>query len=296
MLRARDDAYVAGFTPARYQGLTAMHDLILDFGDVPRSDSVFLFLTGWIFPTDASINFALAQAPTLAVVAPSLQVPDARGGWRTVVPDLGFPAGKNKTVIVDLTGAFPTADHRVRIRTNMEIYWDQAFLASTAASSPATITTLAPVSADLHYRGFSRSFRKGGRYGPPWFAYDDVSTEPRWAPIPGRFTRYGDIRPLLDSADDRYVVFGPGDEISLAFDASAAPPLRPGWTRDYLIYTDAWMKDADLNTASGGTVDPLPFHGMSRYPYGPDEAYPGDAAHRRYIESFNTRRVGPPRP
>jgi tetratricopeptide (TPR) repeat protein len=296
MLRARDDAYVAGFTPARYQGLTAMHDLILDLGDVPKSDSVFLFLTGWIFPTDASINLALAQAPTLAVVAPSLQVPDARGGWRTVVPDLGFPAGKNKTVIVDLTGAFPPADHRVRIRTNMEIYWDQAFLASTAAASPVTLTTLAPVSADLHYRGFSRSFRKGGRYGPPWFAYDDVSTEPRWAPIPGRFTRYGDVRPLLDSADDRYVVFGPGDEISLAFDASAAPPLRPGWTRDYLIYTDAWMKDADLNTASGGTVDPLPFHGMSRYPYGPNEAYPGDAAHRRYIESFNTRRVGPARP
>ena len=100
------------------------------------------------------------------------------------------------------------------------------------------------------------------------------------------------MRPLLDSADDRYVVYGPGDEVSLAFDATQPPPLRPGWTRDYLIFTDAWMKDADLNTAKGGTVGPLPFHGMSRYPYGADEAYPTDQAHRRYLEDYNTRRIG----
>jgi len=295
-LRAQDDVYAATLRPARYQGLTELHDLVLDFGSLAGMDSVFLFLTGWIYPTDASINFALAQSHALQVVPLQVQVRDPAGQWRTVIPDLGFPAGKRKTVIADLTGKFLSADRRVRIRTNMEIYWDRAFVAATASASPVTVTALRPVAADLHYRGFSRMYRKGGRYGPQWYDYGTVSREPAWAPIVGAFTRYGDVLPLVDAADDRYVIFGPGDEIALQFDSAAAPPLPRGWTRDFLIYTDAWLKDADLNTAAGGTVDPLPFHGMSRYPYGADEAFPGDSAHRRFVETYNTRRVLTPRP
>ena len=291
-LRAQDHVYAATLRPARYQGLTELHDLVLDFGNLAGVDSVSLFLTGWIYPTDASINFALAQSQALPVVPLQVQVKDTAGRWRTVIPDLGFPAGKNKTVIADLTGKFLSADTRVRIRTNMEIYWDRAFLAATASASPVTVTTLRPVAADLHYHGFARMDRKGGRYGPQWYDYGDVSREPAWAPIVGAFTRYGDVLPLLDAADDRYIIFGPGDEVALQFDTAAAPPVRPGWTRDFVIYTDAWMKDADLNTAAGGTVEPLPFHRMSRYPYGADEAFPSDAAHRRFVETYNTRRVG----
>ncbi len=291
-LRAQDDVYAATLRPARYQGLTELHDLVLDFGSLAGMDSVFLFLTGWIYPTDASINFALAQSHALQVVPLHVQVRDPAGQWRTVIADLGFPAGKRKTVIADLTGKFLSADRRVRIRTNMEIYWDRAFVAATASASPVTVTALRPVAADLHYRGFSRMYRKGGRYGPQWYDYATVSREPAWAPIVGAFTRYGDVLPLVDAADDRYVIFGPGDEVALQFDSAAAPPLPRGWTRDFLVYTDAWLKDADLNTAAGGTVDPLPFHGMSRYPYGADEAFPGDSAHRRFVETYNTRRVG----
>ena len=291
-LRAQDDVYAATLRPARYQGLTELHDLVLDFGSLAGMDSVFLFLTGWIYPTDASVNFALAQSHALQVVPLQVQVRDPAGEWRTVIPDVGFPAGKSKTVIADLTGKFLSADRRVRIRTNMEIYWDRAFVAATASASPVTVTALRPVAADLHYRGFSRMYRKGGRYGPQWYDYGTVSREPAWAPIVGAFTRYGDVLPLVDAPDDRYVIFGPGDEVALQFDSTATPPLPPGWTRDFLIYTDAWLKDADLNTAAGGTVDPLPFHGMSRYPYGADEAFPGDSAHRRFVETYNTRRVG----
>jgi len=292
-LRAQDDVYAAPPTlrPVRYQGLTELHDLVLDFGSLAGMDSVFLFLTGWIYPTDASINFALAQSHALQVVPLHVQVKDPAGQWRTVIPDLGFPAGKNKTVIADLTGKFLSADRRVRIRTNMEIYWDRAFVAATASASPVTVTTLRPVAADLHYRGFSRMYRKGGRYGPQWYDYGDVSRERAWAPIVGSFTRYGDVLPLVDSVDDRYVIFGPGDEVALEFDSAAAPALPPGWTRDFLIYTDAWLKDADLNTLAGGTVEPLPFHRMSRYPYGAEEAFPTDAIHRRFVETYNTRRV-----
>ncbi len=290
-LRLQDDVYAATLRPARYQGLTELHDLVLDFGSLAGMDSVFLFLTGWIYPTDASINFALAQSHALQVVPLHVQVKDPAGRWRTVIPDLGFPAGKNKTVIADLTGKFLSADRRVRIRTNMEMYWDRAFVAATASASPVTVTTLRPVAADLHYRGFSRMYRKGGRYGPQWYDYGDVSRERAWAPIVGSFTRYGDVLPLVDSVDDRYVIFGPGDEVALEFDSAAAPALPPGWTRDFLIYTDAWLKDADLNTLAGGTVEPLPFHGMSRYPYGAEEAFPTDAIHRRFVETYNRRRV-----
>ena len=295
-LRTQDHVYAANLRPARYQGLTELHDVVLDFGELAGMDSVFLFLTGWIYPTDASINFALAQSRALQVVPLHVQVRDAAGRWRTVISDLGFPAGKNKTVIADLTGKFLSADTRVRIRTNMEIYWDRAFVAATASASPVTVTTLRPVTADLHYRGFSRMDRKGGRYGPQWYDYDDISRAPAWAPIAGAFTRYGDVLPLLDAADDMYIIFGPGDEVALQFDPAAAPPVPPRWTRDFVLYTDAWMKDADLNTAAGGTVEPLPFHRMSRYPYGADEAFPADAAHRRFVQTYNTRRVRPYRP
>jgi hypothetical protein len=180
----------------------------------------------------------------------------------------------------------------VRIRTTMQIYWDQAFVAGDAAHSPVKVTTLAPMHADLHARGYSRMYRKGGRYGPYWFAYDDVSTTSPWRPITGAFTRFGDVRPLLEGADDKYVIMAPGDETTLAFDAASATAIPTGWTRDFLLYTDGWIKDSDLNTAFGTTVEPLPFHRIRSYPYAPGESYPTDAEHQRYQREFNTRQVG----
>src|SRR5207237_1658880 len=129
-LRVQDDVYAVPPTlrPARYQGLTELHDLVLDFGGLAGMDSVFLFLTGWIYPTDASINFALAQSPALQVVPLQVQVKDPAGRWRTVIPDLGLPAGQNQTGIADLTGKLLSADTRVRINTNMEVSWARAFV------------------------------------------------------------------------------------------------------------------------------------------------------------------------
>jgi Flp pilus assembly protein TadD len=291
-LLARDDRYVSNLMPTRYQGITEPHDLILDLGNLAGLDSVFLFLNGWIYPSDASINVAVAQSGAIKVSAPSLEVRDARGRWRTVIADLGFPAGKRKTVIANLTGLFPTADHRIRIRTSMQIYWDHAFVAGSVDASPVTLTTLDPVAADLHYRGFSRTFRKGGRYGPQWFDYADVSTDNPWRPITGRFTRFGNVLPLLSEPDDMYLVMAPGDEATVHFDAAAAPDLPPGWRRDFLLYSDGWIKDSDLNTATGTAVEPLPFHAMSRYPYGADESYPAGDAHRRYLQTYQTREIG----
>ena len=101
------------------------------------------------------------------------------------------------------------------------------------------------------------------------------------------------MTPLLDASDDMYVIMNAGDETTIEFDAGAAPDLPAGWSRDFLLYTVAWVKDGDLNTATGKSVEPLPFHGMSEYPYGPDESYPRDEAHLRYLREYNTRRVTP---
>jgi hypothetical protein len=290
-LRESDDVYVSNFTPTRYQGVVEPHDLILDLGDVAGGPGTFLFLRGWIYPTDASINVALGQQSAIKVESPSLEVRDARRQWRTAIANIGFPSGKDKTMIVDLAGKFLTADHHVRIRTNMQIYWDQAFVSRDLANTPVKTTTLAPVSADLHSRGFSRMYRKGGRYGPYWFDYDNVAKQSPWRPIEGAFTRFGDVLPLLRNPDDMYVIMGPGDEATIQFDASSARSLQPGWKRDFLLYTDGWIKDSDLNTAFGTTVGPLPFHGVQAYPYGPADAYPTDAKHQEYLREYNTRVV-----
>ncbi len=291
-LRDVDDVYVSNFTPTQYQGVVDPHDLILDLGVNAGSKGSFLFLRGWIYPTDASINVALSQRSSSRAAPHSLEVRDANGKWRTVVADIGFPSGKDKTIVVDLAGKFLTADHHVRIRTSMQIYWDQVFVARNIENNEIKTTTLSPISADLHFRGFSRMYRKGGRYGPYWFAYDNVKRESPWRPISGAFTRFGDVLPLLRGSDDQYIVMAPGDEATIQFDATSASSLPAGWTRDFLLYTDGWVKDSDLNTAFGTTVGPLPFHRVSSYPYGPSDAYPGDAEHRRYLRDYNTRIVG----
>ena len=287
-LRARDDVYVSNLVALQYQGLVESHDLVMDLGDEAGRAGTHLFLRGWIYPTDASINVALSQQSRLKPVMPVLEVRDAGGVWRPAA-DIGFPSGKDKTIVVDLAGKFPTGDHHVRIRTNMQIYWDQAFVATDAAESPVKVSTLPLLRADLHARGLSRTYRKGGRYGPHWFDYDSVITEPVWRPITGAFTRFGDVLPLLKGSDDMYVVMAPGDETTLEF--AVAPPPPKGWTRDFLLYSDGWIKDADMNTALGNTVGPLPFHAISQYPYARGEQYPTTAAHQRYLREYNTRVV-----
>ncbi len=288
-LRERDDVYVSNLTPLRYQGLVEPHDLVLDLGEDAGRPGTFLFLRGWIYPTDASINVALSQQERVKAMMPTLEVRNTRGQWETAVASIGFPSGKDKTIVIDLAAKFPTKDHRVRIRTNMQIYWDHAFVASDASASSVRTTPLTPVSANLHPRGFSRMYRRGGRYGPHWFAYADVTKESPWRTIEGAFTRFGEVLPLLRSADDMYVVMAPGDETTVEFDAAAAGNPPPGWKRTFLLYTDGWIKDADLNTAFGNSVEPLPFHAIRQYPYASGESYPTDSAHQRYLREYNTR-------
>jgi len=205
---------------------------------------------------------------------------------------MGYPAGKTKPMPVDLSGLIVPEDPRVRIRTNLAIYWDR--IAYTVDEDPALLVrTAAPLlSARLFFRGFSRMTREFPD-GPQVFVHDEVDTAPRWADMAGLYTRWGDVRELLTAADDRYVVMRSGDAVRLEFDASALPSLPAGWARDWMIVLDGWEKDADKNTVAGQTVEPLPFHGMDDGRYGIDQIYPNDAVHRRFQSEYLTRRGEP---
>ncbi len=285
-----DGEYIANLSRGTYQGITELHDLILNLGDCSRADSVYLFLYGWLFPTDASINVNTAQSRVVKPVFPYLQVIDENGQWKTVIPNLGFPKGKYKTMVVNLTNVFPTTDYRVRIRTNMQIYWDYIFYATRLSHHTVHTTWLEPARADLHYRGFSKIYHQTPD-GPEIPDYRHISTGQKWRDLTGYCTRYGDVLPLLLSSDSKYVVMNAGDELTLEFDAASLPVLPEGWRRDFIFYNDGWLKDGDLNTARGQTVEPLPFHGMSTYPYPPTEHYPNDKDHRAYLQTYNTRKI-----
>lgn len=291
-LSHHDFHFVSNFSLGKYQGLATMHDLILDLGPKARTDSVYLFLRGWIFPGDASTSMAEAQSHSFRQHPPELQVKDRQGHWKTVIDNFGFPMGRDKTVVVNLSGKFLSPLNRqVRIRTNLQIYWDQAFFSPRLSRAPLRMTEVPMLKARLHYRGYSASYRKGGPWGPEWFDYDKVSTGQKWRDLTGRYTRYGDVKPLLEHPDDEYVIADGGDELQLSFNARALPALKKGWTRDFLIYSNGWVKDGDLNTDYGQTVAPLPFHHMPSYPYPANLHYPQDPAHRLYMKTYNTRVV-----
>ena len=109
--------------------------------------------------------------------------------------------------------------------------------------------------------------------------------------MPGRYTREGDVRPLLTRSDDMFVIAKPGDEIAIAFDAAAAGSLPDGWTRTFLLLADGFSKEMDINSASPDEVEPLPFHAMTAYPYRPPEHYPDTPEYQQYRAAYNTRVV-----
>jgi len=285
----KDDQYITHFKREKYQGMTEMRELFLDLGDNIDIENLYLFLRGWIFPTDASINVAISQSKDHVIIPPYLQVLDENLNWVTVIENMGFPMGKDKTVVVNLEDIFISDQRKIRILTNMEIYWDHIFYGYYNKDLTLKTTEMKALSANIHYRGYSKMFRKGGIYGPHWFDYRDVSKEGKWRDLIGSYTRYGDVTELLEESDNMYIITNAGDEVTIEFDANMLPDLPDGWERDFLIYSVGWVKDGDLNTAFGNTVEPLPFHGMTNYPYKSDVTYPSGKEIEDYMEKYNTR-------
>jgi hypothetical protein len=238
-----------------------------------------------------------AHQAGLALQPPRLEVRDRAAGWRTLVDDIGVPVGRPQTIVVDLdrrllAGPAPT---EVRIVTNMRIYWDEILVGTPVDARHVTVGRLDPSTARLRWRGFSLEVSPDGRQ-PTVYDYDRVTTESPWKTPPGRYTREGDVRPLLTRVDDAFVVARPGDEIALSFDASQIGALPAGSTRTFLLFADGFSKEMDINSASPDRVDPLPFHAMTHYPYAQPEHYPDSPALRRYQREYNTRVVVAPVP
>lgn len=293
LVESKDNRYITNFKRDKFQGLTEMYDLVLDLGETDPRKNLYLFLNGWIFPTDASINVALSQNTSYKVKPPFLQATNSKGEWITIIKDIGFPSGKDKTVVVDLSGKLPDPfNSKIRIRTNMEIYWDHIFYSNESVNLETVSNSLNIEQADLHYRGFSATYRKGGRYGPFWFDYSRVSKKPKWRDLTGRYTKYGDVKSLVEAAESHCVVMNAGDELSLSFNAEELHEIPPGWKRDYIIYSVGWVKDGDLNTAKGNKAGPYPYHGMTSYPYSKESTSLLSDDFLEYFNAYNTREVG----
>ena len=287
-LLRRDQKYPDQFR-RNLDGVAEMHALDLDFGAAARDNRAVLVLNGWVDWADGSTFLGAAQENKGGLVFPYLQVKDAQGRWKTVVADMGIPSGKPKTMAVDLTGKFLSASREVRIVTNLCVYWDEVFLIESSATPATQLTALDATSASLHFRGFSTPVIDASRRQPEQFQYSRWMPLSNWNPTPGNYTRYGDVRELVTGIDDKLVVMGSGDELILKFPTAALPPVRAGWRRDFLLLVDGWAKDADANTAFSQSVEPLPFHAMSAYPYKKNEHFPDDAEHRKYRKQYLTR-------
>jgi|CXWL01.1.fsa_nt_gi tetratricopeptide (TPR) repeat protein len=281
----RDEVYADGYVVGRYQGMAPAWGFTFDLGAAPGA-AVRLLLDGWIFPADASLNLALSARPELPYVPPRLEVETALG-WQVLLPAMGFPAGKTKTMVVD-TPPLPPGARRLRITSSLWLGWDRIVWSMQPVDDEAVVVArLAPSQADLGYRGFSRVARRSPN-APHAYSFDELLATAPWLPFPGHYTRYGDVRPLLAASDDLSVILAAGDGLRLRFAIADLPPLAAGWQRTVFLESDGWDKDADRNTWEAATVEPLPFHGMDGYPLAP---YPDDEAHRTYRRDWLTRVV-----
>jgi hypothetical protein len=287
LLAEVDRNFVQAFDRRLRQGLCPPHWIDLDFGPLVEGSSqsddakVYLVLTGWILPTDTSLNIQIDQNPELGPIEfPSVWVPDSSAadgrasstdgrassadGWRKAIPYMGFPGGKTKTIVVDVTEILNRDDPRFRIRTSAQIYWDHAEAVVQTEPAPFREQSLMLRDAEVTRHGFSERVR-GDLTHPETYDYQSVSQTPRWPPLRGELTRFGDCTDLVRQWDDAMVVIAAGDEIRLRFDLPDKP-CPDGWKRDFVVHSVGWDKDADLNTLAGQSIGPLPYRGMDAYP------------------------------
>jgi hypothetical protein len=288
LLAQADHKYVRDFTNLNYAGFANRHTLTLDLGAWSPERPLRLFLRGYIEYFSASSMYAAWQAG-LHPEPPSVEAEMPDGSWRTIIHDMGFPAGLPRTIVVDLTGKLPAHVRRIRIRTNLQIYWDQIMVDNGADASHAIRETELPLaSASLAFRGYPKQI-EGATPGDLTYDYTQISQTGPFYWAKGSYTHYGNVTPLLTRQDDEYVIFGSGEEIEAEFSDAALPSLPPHWKRDYLFYADGFVKDMDFYEAMPFTVAQLPFSRMSSYPYPHSEHFPVSTRSVEYQLNWNDR-------
>jgi hypothetical protein len=294
VVRNVDATYLDTFGRGRYQGVTRDHWVELELpASAPSTGNLYLLGTGWMHPTDATVNIALSQNSDPAPQGLSIETTDGAGRWVVRKSGLGFLAGKGKTMVIDISHVFvPGAPRKLRLRTNLEIYWDQ--LAWAAGAATAIKVATAPLrKADLLYRGFS-VMTSANPSSPEIPDYNQLEgTSQKWRDLEGYYTRHGDVRELIDKVDDRITIMNAGDELRLEFSALPPPPL--GWKRDFVMVGDGWIKDGDYNCVFSNTVLPLPYRAMKNYDKAAStlEQDPAYRLHPADWQNFHTRYITP---
>ncbi len=292
------DRVYAGATvlDPRFCGVALPHGIELDFGPKLRDlmagqRRLVLAANGWVEYGYSQTNFGAFQAG-VRLEAPSIDV-FRDGRWVELLREAAYPAGINHWMTVDLTHLLQPGDSRLRIRSNLELYWDCIFLAAVETIPADRIHEISAARSELRYLGYPREYSPDGKW-PNLLDYMNIDYTLSWKMMPGRYTRFGDVSELINKADDAFVIMGPGEEVALEFAADACPNPAPDLRRSWLLKTDSYCKDMDLYTAAGESVFPLPFHGMSQYPYPSGEKYPLTPATRRARDMYNTRQIGTP--
>ena len=260
----------------RFIGLARPYGVTVEFGrpivDGPGRPT--LLVDGWIEYPYSQTVFAAWQAGA-AYEAPTLEARDASGRWQVVAARFGYPAGMPRRMTFPLP-ALPQGTTALRLRTSQEVYWDRVAIVY-AEPAPATLHRLVlPLrSAALGSEGFAR--RTLGPQRRPHF--DDEARAPMadTRHPRGWYSGFGPVTPLVTDADEAVAIFGPGEAITLSFDAPERA-MPQGWTRRLVLDLRGWCKDMDLYTQDGETVEPLPG---------------GDTPERRRLHpQFNTRYAG----
>ena len=278
--------YFGDFKVLSFAGFTEPHTLELDLGDPYRGGPLWLLMHGEIEYFTATSMYAADQAH-LQPFAPYVEALNADGKWVRVIDDLGFPAGGARTMTADLTGKLPIGTQRIRLTTNLQIYWDNILISRTSQTQDSRTTRVPLARANLSFHGFPLKIENQ----PPGnveYVYEKVSATGPYTRPAGAYTRYGDVRSLLTASDDKFAVFGSGDEVALDFDPAPLPSPPQGWVRDYFFAAHGYEKDMDFYAYRGDTVDPLPFNAMGTYPY-KNKSFPADPDHQNYLLEYNTR-------
>src|ERR1700676_930702 len=287
LIAKQDRKYVTGFDSIPYTGFAKLHWIELDLGVWDPAKPLRLLLDGYTDYFTATSMYAADQAG-IKVIAPYVEAQDARGEWVRVVEDMGFPAGLARTMVTDLTGKIPAGTRRIRIVNNLKVYWDTIRIDQTRDRQEIRVNEAPLASASLTFLGFPKEIRLHPA-SDTVYSFSNRSRTGPYARAAGNYTRYGDVRALLNSVDDKFAVFSSGEGIELEFDPAALPALPSGWVRDYFFYANGFEKDLDFYAANAFTVEPLPKHGLIAYPYPNGQEYPTDADHLGYQLEYNTR-------
>ena len=285
-LSRSDHKFASGFTPLPYDGFANLHALTLDLGAVRAGAPLRLLMTGYVNYFSATSLYSAWQAG-VKPISPYVEAQLADGSWKRIAGEAGFPAGLERTIVVDLTGKLPTGTRRIRLMSNLEIYWDQVLI-DDHAEGEARMTEVPLALATEQFRGYPKQL-DGASPGDLNYDYNQVSLTGPFQHQRGDYTHFGNVTALVKGVDDRYAIFGSGEEIATEFDVTRLPALPAHWKRDYFFYANGYVKDMDWWDASPFTVAQLPFHKMSAYPYPASEKFPEDAGALAYRLNWNDR-------